>query len=235
MNKFSVFSLIAIAAAFAAACQAPSNPHTNTAGNTAANMADHSSHTNSNAANMPGHDMSNMAGHDMSKMDHGAASAPGAASQPYDLQFLDSMIHHHEGALQMSKMVLGKTKRQEMKTFAQKIVDDQTKEIAQMKGWREQWFSGKPSALNMALPGMEGGTKMMNSEHVKEMDDMDADHFDSHFLTMMIQHHEGAVLMAKDALNRGEHAEVKQIAQEIIREQEAEIKQMQAWKTKWKE
>jgi uncharacterized protein (DUF305 family) len=187
---------------------------------------------NSNAADHSGHDMSNADGHDMSKMDHGS-SAPGAAEQPYDLQFIDSMIHHHEGALQMADMVLRKTERKQMRDFAQNIVNDQKKEIEQMHKRREQWYPGKPAALNMELPGMKGGTEMMNSEHMKDMDEMEPAHFDNHFFTMMTKHHEGAVEMSKDALGRLEHPDLKSLAERIIKAQEAEIKQMQQWKAEW--
>lgn len=215
------------AVALGAACQSQQNVNTNTAANSNTNTVDHSQH-----------DMSNMNGHDMSKMpgmnsNMQMISAPGAAEQPFDLQFLDSMIHHHEGAIQMANMVLGKTQRPELKQFAQKIIDDQSKEIAQMKQWREQWYAGKPSALNMEMPGMVGGMKIMNSEHMKEMDNMPPNHFDDHFLNMMTAHHEGAVTMAKDALKKAEHPEIKTLSEQIIKAQQAEIEQMKAWKRKW--
>lgn len=225
INLLIIAALAAVA--FGAACQTQQNANTGTAANSNANTVDHSQH-----------DMSNMANHDMSQMpgmnsNMQMTSAPGAAEQPFDLQFIDSMIHHHEGAIQMANMVLGKTQRPELKQFAQKIIDDQSKEIGQMKQWREQWYAGKPSALNMEMPGMVGGMKIMNSEHMKEMDSMPPNHFDNHFLNMMTAHHEGAVTMAKDALKKAEHPEIKTLSEQIIKAQQAEIEQMKAWKKKW--
>ena len=228
MSRILVLLLAAGVAIMAIACQSQ------TSNNTTANS--NMNHTGHDMSNMNGHDMSNMQGHDMSNMNGMmTTSAPGAADQPYDLQFIDSMVHHHEGAIKMANMVIGKTKRAEVKAFAQKIIDDQAKEIAQMKQWREAWFAGKPAALNMELPGMEGGMKMMNSEHMKEMDQMESNHFDEHFLNMMTAHHEGAVTMAKDALTKAQHPEIKQLAEQIIKAQQAEIKQMKDWKAKWME
>ena len=176
---------------FAAACQ--NTATNNTTANTNTNMAGHDmSNMNHNMSNM-NHDMSNMSGHDMMNMN----SDPGAAEAPYDLQFLDSMIHHHNGAIMMAKMVLGKTERPELKAFAQKVIDDQSKEIDYMKQLREQWYAGKPQAVNMEMPGMVGGMKIMTGEHMKEMDQMPPAHFDDHFLNMMIAHPEGAVTMSK--------------------------------------
>lgn len=186
---------------------------------------------NSNAVDHSAHDMSNMNGHDMSNMDHGT-SASNAAEQPYDLQFIDSMAHHHDGAIQVAEMAVRKTEREELKKFAQKIINDQKKENGQMKTWRDQWYAGKPSAMNMDLPGMKMGGSM-STDHAKMMESIQGKDFDLHFIDMMIPHHEGALKMARELLQKGEHAELKTMANEIIREQEAEIRQMQAWKAEW--
>ena len=212
---------------FAAACQ--NTATNNTTANTNTNMAGHDmSNMNHNMSNM-NHDMSNMSGHDMMNMN----SDPGAAEAPYDLQFLDSMIHHHNGAIMMAKMVLGKTERPELKAFAQKVIDDQSKEIDYMKQLREQWYAGKPQAVNMEMPGMVGGMKIMTGEHMKEMDQMPPAHFDEHFLNIMIAHHEGAVTMSKEAQKNAEHPEVKQLADKIIQAQGPEIEEMKKWKEMW--
>jgi len=49
----------------------------------------------------------------------------------------------------------------------------------------------------------------------------------------MIAHHEGAVEMSKEALDKGKRPEIKQLAQQIIKAQEAEIEKMKRWKTEW--
>ena len=222
-------ALASAVALFAVACQ--NQTSNNTAVNSGANVrAGHDmSNTNHDMSNMHGHDMSDTQGHEVMNMN----SDPGAADQPFDLQFLDSMIHHHNGAVMMARMVLGKSERPELKAFAQKIIDDQAKEIDQMKQLRDEWYPGKPSAVNMDLPGMVGGMKIMTSEHMKDMNEMESSHFDDHFLNMMISHHEGAVTMSKEAQQKAEHAEIKQLADRIIKAQKPEIDQMKKWKTAW--
>lgn len=219
--------LLAASVALSAACQNAANVNTNSASDPHAGPS-----MNQNAAPVGNHDMSDMK-HDMSNMGP-KVSAPGAAVQPYDLQFIDSMVHHHEGAVMMSKMAFEKTENAELKPFLQKIIDDQDKEIARMKEWREKWYPGNPPALNMEMPGMKmGSEKMGTGSHEKEMQAMTGKDFDLHFIDMMIPHHEGAAVMAKDALQKAEHAEIKTLSDEVIREQEAEIKQMREWKKKW--
>ena len=215
LTSYGILSAL-LAIAFGLGCQ--TGPAPNSAnGNTAA--TDHS-----------GHDMANMNGHDMSKMDHGS-SAPGAAEQPFELQFIDSMMHHHDGAISMAEMAIRKSEHEELKSFALKIIEDQMKENAQMRTWRGRWYAGKPSAVNMELDGMKMGN--MSPEHSKEMDAMQGKEFDTHFLEMMVPHHEGAVKMSRELLQKGEHAELKTLSEQIIKAQEAEIKQMQAWKAEW--
>lgn len=222
MKTYLIWSMsLAVIVGLFAACQnqASNNSVANTDPNV--NMAHDTSKVNHDMSNRPGRDMMNM------------NSDPNAAQQPFDLQFLDSMIHHHNGAIMMAQSVLGKTVRLELKTFAQKIIDDQTKEIGYMRQLREQWYKGKPSAVNMEMPGMVGGMKMMKGEHMREMDEMEPSRFDNHFLTMMIAHHEGAVTMSKEAQEKGEHPEIKKLAGQIIKAQQPEIEQMKKWQAAW--
>ncbi len=214
--KILFLTITLIAAVVFSACRQSNNVNTH-------------STMNHNAMNHNGM----MEGHsNMSEMTD-MKSSPDAASQPYDLQFIDTMAHHHEGAIQMSEVVLRKSQNEELKNFAQKIIDDQQKEIVQMKEWREKWFAGKPAAINMEMPGMTDSMKMMSGGEMAKMEAMTGKDFDLHFLEMMILHHQDAVTMANEALKKAEHAEIKTLAKQIIKEQEAEIKKMTDWKTAW--
>ncbi len=59
------------------------------------------------------------------------------------------------------------------------------------------------------------------------------DDFDKAFLAGMIQHHEGAVTMAKQAAKQAKHEEIKTMAASIIAAQEKEIDMMQGWRQDW--
>ena len=72
----------------------------------------------------------------------------------------------------------------------------------------------------------------MGSE-MKKMEDATGKEFDLMFLDMMSAHHKGATVMAKEALTKAEHPEIKTLANQIIKAQEAEIKMMGDWKAKW--
>ncbi len=54
--------------------------------------------------------------------------------------FLEQMVPHHESAIEMANLALGKIKRPEIRLLAQQILAAQSKEIGQMQRLREQWF-----------------------------------------------------------------------------------------------
>src|SRR6266508_4245680 len=71
------------------------------------------------------------------------------------------------------------------------------------------------TGMGMATPGT--GMGMMGE-------------FDLMFIDLMIPHHESAVAMAQVALTRAEHEEIRQLAEDIIASQSAEISHMQVWR-----
>ncbi len=219
-----VLSLAAIT--FAACGQSATNS------NSAMNHGgmNHNSMNSNSSMNMNGMNHNSMPMNSNMPMNHsGMKSDANAASAPYDLQFIDTMTAHHQGAIEMAKMVDGRTQRTELRAFAQKIIADQNKEIEQMKEWREKWFKGAPRAVNMEMPGMMDSMKMDMSKLSNAKDK----EFDLAFIEMMIPHHAGATTMAKEAQTKAEHTEIKTLAGNIIKEQEAEIKQMNVWKSEW--
>ncbi len=241
--KRGILSSLVLVVAFAvlgAACTQTANVSTNSSMN--------QNRMNANAMTMNGNSMMNQnsmamnSNHAMSSADpnHGMSEMMGqmksdanAASAPYDLQFIDTMSAHHQSAVDMAKMVDGKTDNAELKKFAASIIADQSKEIAQMKDWREKWYAGKPAAKNMEMSGMMDSMKMMMGGEMKKMEDATGKAFDLMFLDMMTPHHMGAVVMSKEALTKAEHPEIKTLANQIIKAQDAEIKQMADWKAKW--
>jgi uncharacterized protein (DUF305 family) len=160
-------------------------------------------------------------------------SDPDAAAQAYDLQFIDTMAHHHAGAVEMSGLALKKSQNEELKKFAQKIIDDQEREISQLKEWRGKWFAGKTSAVNMEMPGMADSMRMMTGGGMAQMEAASGKDFDLLFLELMSDHHQGALVMATDAEQKAEHAEIKTLAGQIIKAQQEEIKKMSDWRAQW--
>jgi uncharacterized protein (DUF305 family) len=79
---------------------------------------------------------------------------------------------------------------------------------------------------------MKDQMHMMNKMMVKELGPKDAN-YEKRFIDVMIEHHEGAIMMAKDALKNANKPELIQMAKDIIAAQEKEITQMKEWRKQW--
>jgi uncharacterized protein (DUF305 family) len=185
---------------------------------------------NRNSANMP-MNSNGMHGMNSGEMNRSRMqNSQNAASAPFDLQFLDTMIAHHQGAVEMSGPCAARAQHVEVKTLCANIISSQQTEIADMRAWRDKWFGGAAPALNMEMMGMNDSMKGMD---MKMLGSLSGNEFDLAFIKQMISHHEGGVAMAKEALKRSTKDEIKTLAAAIIKAQESEIKQMKEWQTAW--
>ncbi len=146
-----------------------------------------------------------------------------------DKQFITMMVPHHDQANQMADLALTRAKRPEVKQLAQTIKTDQTREIQQMRTWYKSWYGTEvpAMAMNGNNKGMMGSSMQgmgMDLETLKNAPD-----FDKEFLRQMISHHKMAVQMGEMAANKATKPEIRQLAQSIIKSQNAEIVKMQAW------
>jgi len=62
-----------------------------------------------------------------------------SSGEAFDKMFIDMMSKHHLGAIAMSKDAIKNGKHEEIKQFAQKLIDEQKAEIAQMAKWKKEW------------------------------------------------------------------------------------------------
>ena len=155
-----------------------------------------------------------------STVDHGGHSM--GDGEEFDAMFIDGMIEHHEGAIIMAERALEEAERPEIRSMAQAILDAQAAEIQQMESWRDTWHADMPHT---------GGIDMdMGPMDVSDDDSLP---FDQRFIDAMIPHHEGAIAMAHEALERSTRSELRAMAEEVIRVQQDEIDQMRAWRSEW--
>ena len=172
-------------------------------------------------------------------MNHSMMMDLGPADANYDLRFIDAMIPHHQGAVEMAKEALSKSQHPEIKKLAQDIISAQNREINELKQWRQAWYpsSGStPMAWNAQAGQMAGMSKEQMQGMMMTMKEglgaADAQ-FDLRFINAMIPHHEGAITMAQDAASKSKRPEIKKLAQDIITSQQKEIDQMKQWRKAW--
>lgn len=90
----------------------------------------------------------------------------------------------------------------------------------------------KMSKSDSQVMMMQKDMKTMDEKMMKALGPKNA-MYDKRFMDLMIVHHEGGIKMAKDALNKSERPEIKEMAQQIIDSQEKEIQQMKDWEKSW--
>lgn len=85
--------------------------------------------------------MANMGGSGMGAMMMDmTARLEGKTGDALDRVFLEDMIVHHQGAVDMAELLAAGTSRPEMRKFAEDIIRVQSAEIAQMEAWQSAWF-----------------------------------------------------------------------------------------------
>ena len=156
---------------------------------------------------------------------HGPATsqAPRKHNQA-DVTFAQGMVVHHQQAIEMSKSATDRAGSPEVRELAEQIAAAQRPEIDLLNGWLRDW--GAAPAQHSGHGGHQQMDGMMSAEQMRGLAQASGADFDRRFLSMMIEHHEGAVSMARAELKSGAFPEAKQLAQRIIDAQRAEIDTM---------
>ena len=155
---------------------------------------------------------------------HGQIAIPdGAIYTVADVEFMQGMIAHHAQAIYMSRMAAAHNANPRVLRLANKIDQSQVAEIRIMQGWLRQNGQFAPDTSTwrtMTMPGM------LTGKQLEELDAATGVAFDSTFLTLMIQHHEGALKMVKDLFavpRAGQEVNVNVFANDVVTVQTAEI------------
>ena len=145
-----------------------------------------------------------------------------------DTEFVQMMILHHLGAVEMAQLAVENASSEEVRELAGRIVAAQDPEITLMAGWLDAWGEDRPASAEHG--GMDHGGMDMGGldqgEAMTELEALTGDEFDRRFLQLMTDHHRGAIEMAEHLLDDGENMPARELARTIIRDQEAEIATM---------
>ncbi|MBK9215281.1 MAG: DUF305 domain-containing protein [Chloracidobacterium sp.] len=161
-----------------------------------------------------------------------------------DVEFMQGMIHHHAQAVEMTALIDDRTTNKELKLLGARISHSQAEEIRFMERWLAA--RGKPTSMaakaasggheHHHMPGMEMKVDpimmpgMLTPKQMDALSNAKGTAFDRLFLTGMIQHHEGALVMVQDLFGTagaGQEAEIFNFATDVDSGQRAEIKRMQ--------
>ncbi|MEV6301623.1 DUF305 domain-containing protein [Actinoplanes sp. NPDC051861] len=155
--------------------------------------------------------------------DAGQVRAPdGSTYNTIDATFAQMMIAHHIQALQMAELAPSRAGNSQLKALAARMQAAQQPEIEYLRDWLAD--RGKPesdpSHDHSTMPGMQTEAALAALTGSSGAD------FDQRFVTMMSDHHRGALQMATDVLNGGTDRMLSEFANEMAVEQSAEINRM---------
>lgn len=158
-----------------------------------------------------------------------------------DVMFAQGMIPHHDQAVEMSEMVLGKEGIDpRVELLAKDIKAAQGPEIEQMRDWLTQWgspmtmmpgggMSGMPDhdmSGPAAMPGMNG-QGMMSEQDMATLQNAQGVAASRLFLAQMVEHHRGAIVMAQKEIDSGRYSAALELAHSIVSSQQDEIATME--------
>ncbi|MBB4715529.1 DUF305 domain-containing protein [Streptomyces luteogriseus] len=157
--------------------------------------------------------------------------SPAGAHNPQDVAFAQGMIPHHRQALEMARLAADRASSGTVKDLARRIEKAQDPEIRTMSGWLKTWGEKVPEGtgaggMDHSASGHSGMPGMMGGEDMAALEKLTGKAFDVQFLTMMVEHHEGAVEMAGTEQKKGRHTAAKAMADDIVTAQNAEISEM---------
>jgi uncharacterized protein (DUF305 family) len=158
-----------------------------------------------------------------------------------NVEFMQGMIMHHAQAVEMTALIESHTTNKDLRLLGARISHSQSEEIKFMQRWLEA--RGEPTSLpmknmgsmNMSMPGMDTSQPMLmpgmlTPKQMAALRNAKGPAFDRLFLTGMIQHHGGALIMVKDLFDTagaGQDAELFNFATDVDSGQRAEIRVMQ--------
>lgn len=141
-----------------------------------------------------------------------------------DRSYVEQMIPHHVGAVEMAQMALTSAQSTYVRTLAESIISSQNAEIARMRVMAGKLRNAGIPAVSLGLSKREMGMDHDMSHLVG------ANPFDIHWIDMMIPHHEGAITMSRVLFAKGVGAATRRLAEEITVAQRREIEQMRQFR-----
>src|SRR5215217_8018320 len=160
-----------------------------------------------------------MAGMDHSNMDHGSMDmGSGAMARQMvmengkysDERFIDAMVPHHQGAIEMARVALKNAEHEEIKELSHNIISSQQAEIEELKSIKKEEFGNSQVPMEMSQEQMRGMGMMMDSQELA-----DKEPFDKAFIDAMIPHHQSAIWMAQVAHEESKIPAIKDLARTL--------------------
>lgn len=155
-----------------------------------------------------------------------------------DVAFMQGMIGHHAQAIEMTDLLETRTKSEAMRKLAQRIEVSQTDEIRMMQQWLRDRGKVVPDEHAHHAHGAKLMPGMLTGAEMERLAAASGPEFDRLFLTFMIKHHQGALIMVNElraSPGAGQESEINRFATDVNADQRMEIDRMAAMLVSMKE
>lgn len=159
------------------------------------------------------------------------APEPPASPDEDDVRFMRGMLAHHAQALVMTALVPERGGSEQVRLLARRIERSQEDEMRVMREWLRGRGAAEPDphahhdGHHVAMPGMATPAELARLGAASGVE------FDRLFLSLMIRHHEGALVMVEELFRSsrgGQESAVFQFASHVDGDQRVEIARMRA-------
>src|SRR5215204_7113635 len=90
-----------------------------------------------------------------------------------DKRFIDAMVPHHQGAIEMARVALGNAEHEEIKDLSRNIISTQQAEIEELKSIKQEEFGTSQVPMEMSPQQMRGMGMMMNPRRLAQSKSFD--------------------------------------------------------------
>jgi uncharacterized protein (DUF305 family) len=172
------------------------------------------------------------------------AAPPLRPPSAVDVSFMQGMIMHHSQAVEMTDLLRARSHNKELLELGKRISISQTDEMKYMKQWLQDrhapvemeqgqthHMEGMKGMAHMNMSSMPLMPGMLSPQQMMALEQARGANFDHLFLTGMIQHHTGALVMVQDLFDTpgaGQDAVLFDFATDVDNTQRAEISIMRS-------
>lgn len=141
----------------------------------------------------------------------------GKADKSVDLRYINQMISHHRAAILLADQVATKSHKEEVRSLAKEIQQNEPKLIAELYQWKKDWYKD---------------SKAVKDSEVVQLGEVD-DTFDLRFLNALIAHHEAGILMTQEIRTKTSRAQVVDNADAVEAFLSNSLETLKGWRINW--
>lgn len=150
----------------------------------------------------------------------GSEPAPNPRQARFEIRFMENMIDHHQGGIEMSRLCVEKAVHAELRQICQSIIAAQSSEIQLMQSWLGSWYG-------------EAHTPRSSNAGMNKLERLSGAAFEIQYMEMISDHHAEALKDSTDCLLRAYHKDLRDLCERMINAQAHEINVFRTWLCQW--